>query len=64
MELNAKKRKIFAEMARKLDESARQVGGVRTRKAQNFTRWRKFKYTLTNRSVKYASNFNDQGFLC
>ena len=38
--------------------------GVRTRKAQNFTHWRKFKYTLTNRSVKYASNFNDQGFLC
>lgn len=51
-------------MVRKLDESARQASGARTRKAQNFTRWRKFKYTLTNRSVKYASNFNDQGFLC
>ena len=38
MELNAKKRKIFAEMARKLDENVRQVSGVRTRKAQNFTR--------------------------
>jgi len=33
-----KKRKIPAEMVRKLDESARQVSGVRTRKAQNFTR--------------------------
>lgn len=33
-----KKRKIPAEMVRKLDESARQVGGARTRKAQNFTR--------------------------
>ncbi len=33
-----KKRKIPAEMVRKLDESARQASRVRTRKAQNFIR--------------------------
>jgi len=30
----------------------------------NFAQDQNFKYTLTNKKVKYASNFNDQGFLC
>ena len=32
--------------------------------AINLAEDRNFKYFLTNKKVKYASNFNDQGFLC
>ncbi|MBF0985474.1 MAG: hypothetical protein HXK63_10090 [Campylobacter sp.] len=33
-------------------------------RAVNLAGYRNFKYILTNKKVKYASNFNDQGFLC